>query len=103
MAQEAAGEMIIQPAQTGIGPKQWLGWLHGNHGVVAGDRFAGLLKYRDVVSGKEIVDALCRAGGLNRDDAATAGVHLMRSGMMRHVFDERGFVDSPKHHYHFGN
>lgn len=98
---EATSEMLRPRSLAHSGPKQWLGWLHGSHGVIAGDRYAGFLKFRDVVSGAEMVGALCKAGGLSRADATVAGVHLMRSGMIRHVFDERGFVDSPSEHYHF--
>ena len=98
---EATNEMMRPKSLGDSGPKQWLGWLHGTHGVTAGDRFAGILRFRDVVSGAEMVDALGKAGGLSRADAAVAGVHLMRSGMIRHVFDERGFEDSPDEHYHF--
>ena len=98
---EATNEMVRPQLLAHSGPKQWLGWLHGSHGVIAGDRYAGILKFRDVISGAEMVDALGRAGGLSRADAAIAGVHLMRSGMIRHVFDERGFVDSSSEHYHF--
>lgn len=98
---DAASEMIRPDSLAQTGPKQWLGWLHGTHGVVPGDRYAGLLKFRDVVSGQELVDSLGRAGGLNRSDAVIAGVHMMRSGMIRHVFDERGFIDSDRYHYYF--
>ena len=98
---EAANEMIRPKSLSESGPKQWLGWLHGSHGVIAGDRYAGILKFRDVVTGAEMVAALGKAGGLSRVDAAAVGVHLMRSGMIRHVFDERGFEDSPAEHYHF--
>ena len=100
---EATTEISAGRSESAAGPKQWLGWLQGRHGVVAGDRYAGLLKYRDVVSGKEIVDALVRAGGLSHAQASIAGVQMMRAGMVRHTFDERGFVDSDRHHYHFSN
>ncbi len=48
-----------------------------------------------------MVDGLVRAGGLSREAAVAAGVQLMRTGNISHVFDERGFTDSKQQHYHF--
>jgi EAL domain-containing protein (putative c-di-GMP-specific phosphodiesterase class I) len=87
----------INPAH----PAQWLGWLQGPHGIRPGTCNKGLLQYRDAVSGRSIVKALMRTGAMSQADAVAAGIHLMRTGHLRHVFDEQGFMDSPSEHYHF--
>jgi EAL domain-containing protein (putative c-di-GMP-specific phosphodiesterase class I) len=80
---------------------QWLGWLQGPHGIRPGTCNKGLLQYRDSVSGRSIVKALMRAGAMTQSEAVSAGIHLMRTGHLRHVFDEQGFMDSASEHYHF--
>jgi EAL domain-containing protein (putative c-di-GMP-specific phosphodiesterase class I) len=92
----------LRPAPSASGnAQQWLAWLQGTHGVKPGVRYAGAWRFRNVVSGKEIVEALMRAGGLDRETASGVGVQLMRTGHLRHAFDERGFLDSDSQQYHF--
>jgi sensor c-di-GMP phosphodiesterase-like protein len=82
-------------------PAQAMAWLRGPHGVRPGRRTAGLIEHRDAFSGREAVLALMRAGGLPREAALAAGRRLLRNGVLRHTFDERGFEDSPRQHYSF--
>jgi EAL domain-containing protein (putative c-di-GMP-specific phosphodiesterase class I) len=98
---QAIAETLRPGPASSSNPQQWLAWLQGAQGVTPGVRCAGLLRFRNVVSGSELVDALARSGGLSRDAAIAAGVQLMRTGHLRHVFDEHGFSDSGKQHYHF--
>ena len=83
--------------RTRIG--QLSGWLRGPMGVVPGTRCHGFLRYDDAVSGRELVDSLSRAGSITREAAREAGTQMMRAGLIRHVFDETGFVDRPGQYY----
>lgn len=78
---------------------QTAAWLHGDAGVRPGRRVRGLLLHHDAVSGREVVDALARAGQLSRERAVLCGRALLRAGRLRHVLDERGFVDSSSAHF----
>ncbi len=80
---------------------QTLAWLQGAAGVRPGPRASGLLLHRDSVSGREVVDALVRAGNLPRDRAILCGHALLRAGRLRHVFEERGFSDAGSAHFYF--
>jgi sensor c-di-GMP phosphodiesterase-like protein len=79
---------------------QLLSWLQGRHGVAPGKRYFKGLVFLEAVNGAELVDALVRAGGLDRSQAYAAAVQLMRQGLLQHSFDELGFIDSKAHHYH---
>nr|MCU0623551.1 EAL domain-containing protein [Gemmatimonadaceae bacterium] len=81
---------------------QTLAWLQGEAGVQAGTRVSGLLLHRNAVSGREVVDALSRAGNLSRERAIQCGHALLRAGRLRHVFEERGFSDAGTAHFYFG-
>lgn len=79
--------------------KQWSAWLQGPLGARPGVRCKGLLRHEEVLSGRELVEALGRAAGMTREAALDAGVQMMRAGLISHVFDDRGFSDHPGQFY----
>jgi EAL domain-containing protein (putative c-di-GMP-specific phosphodiesterase class I) len=79
---------------------QLLSWLKGHYGPKPGTRISTTLIYRQAVRGSEVVDSLMKAGQLDRARAAAGGVQLMRAGLLKHAFDEEGFIDSRTQFYY---
>ena len=67
--------------------------LRGQTGVAMRDRTRGLVRFRSCASGREIVDWVERRYGVSRSTAVQWAAQLMRSGALRHVFDDRPFQD----------
>jgi EAL domain-containing protein (putative c-di-GMP-specific phosphodiesterase class I) len=103
LSMDAVNESRGGALQINKPTSQILAWLQGKNGVIPGKRYHRGLAFRDAVSGSELVEALVRAGGLDRSQAHAAGVQLMRQGLIKHSFDELGFMDSKAHHYHLVN
>ncbi len=53
----------------------------------------GLLVHHRCVSGRRVIDWLVERHPVNRNTAAQWASHLMRKGMLRHVFDDQPFRD----------
>ena len=53
----------------------------------------GLLRFHGCASGRGIVDALCARYAVPRSKASQWAAQMMRSGALRHVFDDRPFHD----------
>jgi sensor c-di-GMP phosphodiesterase-like protein len=96
----AVNESRANAVQINKPTGQLLSWLQGKHGIVPGKRYFKGLVFAEAINGAELVDALVRAGGLDRSQAYAAAVQLMRQGLLQHSFDELGFIDSKAHHYH---
>jgi EAL domain-containing protein (putative c-di-GMP-specific phosphodiesterase class I) len=79
---------------------QLTSWLKGHHGLKPGNRKSVLLIYRNAVRGSEVVETIMKAGQLDRVKACAAGVQLMRAGLLKHAFDEQGFIDSSHQFYY---
>jgi EAL domain-containing protein (putative c-di-GMP-specific phosphodiesterase class I) len=79
---------------------QLLSWLKGHYGLKPGTRTSALLTYRQAVRGSEVVESLMKAGQLDRAKATAGGVQLMRAGLLKHAFDEQGFIDSRTQFYY---
>jgi EAL domain-containing protein (putative c-di-GMP-specific phosphodiesterase class I) len=103
LSMDAVNESRGGALQISKPTSQILAWLQGKNGVTPGKRYHRGFAYRDAVSGSELVEALVRVGGLDRQQAHAAGVQLMRQGFIKHSFDELGFMDSKAHHYHLLN
>jgi EAL domain-containing protein (putative c-di-GMP-specific phosphodiesterase class I) len=80
--------------------QQLLNWLKGHYGPKPGRRSSTFLSYRQAVRGSEVVETLMKAGQLDRAKAAAGGVQLMRAGLLKHAFDEQGFIDSRTQFYY---
>lgn len=80
---------------------QILAWLSGPGGIVPGRRTDSLFTHAKAVSGREIVQALVAVAGVSRQDALQCGRLLVRSGRLRHIFDEFGFEDTHQRLYLF--
>jgi sensor c-di-GMP phosphodiesterase-like protein len=100
LSMAAANESIGISMQVNKSAGQLLAWLQSNEGLKPGMRYSKGLAFSDAVSGSEVVDTFVRLGGLNHQQACAAAVQLMRGGLIKHCFDELGFVDSKAHHYH---
>jgi c-di-GMP phosphodiesterase len=100
LSMDAVNESRNSALQINKSTAQLLAWVQGRQGVVPGKRYFRGLAFSEAVTGFELVEALIRAGGLNRQQAYAAAVQLMRQGLIKHSFDELGFIDSKAHHYH---
>jgi sensor c-di-GMP phosphodiesterase-like protein len=100
LSMAAANESIGTSMQVNKSTGQLLSLLQGNGGLKPGMRYSKGLAFTDAVSGSEVVDTFVRLAGLNHQEACAAAVQLMRGGLIKHCFDELGFVDSKAHHYH---
>jgi EAL domain-containing protein (putative c-di-GMP-specific phosphodiesterase class I) len=100
LSMDAVNESRGGAMQINKSTAQLLAWIQGKQGVVPGKRYFRGLAFSEAVTGFELVEALIRAGGLDRQQAYAAAVQLMRQGLIKHSFDELGFIDSKAHHYH---
>jgi c-di-GMP phosphodiesterase len=100
LSMDAVNESRNSAIQINKSTAQLLAWVQGKQGVVPGKRYFRGLAFSEAVTGFELVEALIRAGGLDRQQACAAAVQLMRQGLIKHSFDELGFIDSKAHHYH---
>jgi EAL domain-containing protein (putative c-di-GMP-specific phosphodiesterase class I) len=100
LSMDAVNESRNSAMQINTSTAQLLGWVQGRQGVVPGKRYFRGLAFSEAVTGFELIEALIRAGGLDRQQAYAAAVQLMRQGLIKHSFDELGFIDSKSHHYH---
>jgi sensor c-di-GMP phosphodiesterase-like protein len=85
---------------SGVTLNQITSWLQGPLGVKPGHRQSALLRFSQAVKGSEVVKALMAAGNLDHAQAMAAGVQLMRAGLLKHAFDEQGFIDSNAQFYY---
>ncbi len=97
---QAVQEALNVVNASTVSNNQLLGWLKGPQGVVPGTRQSSVLRFNQAVRGSEVTDALMQAGSLSRPQALAGGVQLMRAGLLKHAFDEEGFVDSRNQFYY---
>lgn len=67
--------------------------IRGSDGPRHADRARGLLSHRYCCTGREIVDWIVQRYGITRATAVQWAAQLMRTGVLRHVFDDLPFRD----------
>jgi EAL domain-containing protein (putative c-di-GMP-specific phosphodiesterase class I) len=67
--------------------------IRGSDGPRQASRASGLLLHRQCSTGREIVDWIVGRYGVTRLTAVQWGAQLMRTGALRHVFDDQPFRD----------